>query len=81
MAMGAFDGAVFMGRAPVVAGGIHAVVFAKAIVFGGGIVAGGLRKVLGGCREAVGPVLPPGGAAGGMEGVLRLTLIVARVSS
>ena len=70
MAVGAFDGAVFMGDAPVVAGGIHAVVFAKAMVFGGGIVAGGPREVLEGGREAVGPVLP-GGAADGMEGVLQ----------
>ena len=55
--MGAFDAAVLMGSAAVVARGAHAVVVAQFLVAAGDIVSGGFIEVVVGGRQAVGTVL------------------------
>ena len=57
VAVGAFDAAVLMGLAAIVARGAHAIVVAELLVATGEIVSGGLLEVVVGGRQAVGTVL------------------------
>ena len=57
VAVGAFDAAVLVGLAAVVARGAHAIVVAQLLVAAGEIVSGGLIEVVVGGRQAVGTVL------------------------
>ena len=69
VAVGAFDAAVLMGGAAVVARGLHAVVVAQLLVAAGEIIAGRLIQIVVGGRQAVGAVLA-GDAAEQPQGVL-----------